>query len=46
MCIQRQNNETHQTLFEKERRREGEMGINRRSGLVQSTLYACMELPQ
>jgi hypothetical protein len=22
------------------------MGINRRSGLVQSTLYACMELPQ
>jgi hypothetical protein len=43
--IQRQHNETHQTL-KKEKGERKKWKYNRKGELVQSTLYICVELPQ
>jgi hypothetical protein len=43
--VGRQHNETHQTLFEKRRRGEGNIMAGRVCEHVPDTLYTCMELP-
>jgi hypothetical protein len=46
MYIWRQDNEAHQTLFEKGGKRERELNYIRVGKLARGTLYTCMGLPQ